>query len=87
MLVILISPDDFKLFLSLAAGLPVGATAAQNLVNCSLCDVLENKKVNLSSMGRKLLLDMKLESRPMKKVKIQGNAAEDLIDEMFASLN
>ena len=41
------------------------------------------KKVILSSIGRKLLVDMKLESRPMKKVKIQGDAAEDLIDEMF----
>ena len=36
--------DDFKFFLSLAAGLPVGTTAAQNLVNCGLCDVLENKR-------------------------------------------
>ena len=79
--------DDFKLFLSMAAGLPVETSAAKNLVNCNICDVLENGKVILSSIGRKLLVDMKLESRPMKKVKIQGDAAEDLIDEMFASLN
>jgi hypothetical protein len=32
-------------------------------------------------------MEMKLESKPMKKVKIKGDAAEDLIDEMFASLN
>ena len=79
--------DDFKLFLSMAAGLPVETSAAKNLANCNICDVLENEKVILSSIGRKLLVDMKLESRPMKKVKIQGDAAEDLIDEMFASLN
>ena len=79
--------DDFKLFLSMAAGLPAETSAAKNLVNCNICDVLENQKVILSSIGRKLLVDMKLESRPMKKVKIQGDAAEDLIDEMFASLN
>ena len=79
--------EDFKFFLSMANGLPVDISVADNLVKSGVCEILRNKKVSLSSDGRKLLMDMKLESRPMKKVKIKGNAAESLIDEMFASLN
>ena len=79
--------DDFKLFLSMSVDLPADRIAAGNLLSTSLCEISEKDKVILSTNGRQLLMDMKLESRPMKKVKIQGNAAEDLIDEMFASLN
>lgn len=79
--------DDFKLFLSMSADLPIDKIEAENLSRNHLCTVSQKGKVSLSSEGRQLLMDMKLESRPMKKVKIQGDAAEDLIDEMFASLN
>ena len=46
-----------------------------------------NKTVELSSSGMKLQLDMKLESKPIKKIKLSGDAANSLMDEMFASLN
>jgi len=79
--------DDFKLFLSMSADLPVDRVSSGNLIQNGLCEISETEKVILSSMGRQLLMDMKLESKPMKKVKIKGDAAESLIDEMFASLN
>jgi GAF domain-containing protein len=79
--------DDFKLFLSMSADLPVDRVSSGNLIQNGLCEISETEKVILSSMGRQLLMEMKLESKPMKKVKIKGDAAEDLIDEMFASLN
>ena len=38
-------------------------------------------------MGRQLQVNRKLESKPMRKIKLSGDAAENLIDEMFESLN
>ena len=71
----------------MSADLPVDRVSSGNLIQNGLCEISETEKVILSSMGRQLLMDMKLESKPMKKVKIKGDAAESLIDEMFASLN
>ena len=42
--------------------------------------------VELSTKGRELLSNMKLRTKPMKKIKLSGNQAENLIDNMFAEL-
>ena len=43
--------------------------------------------VELTSSGVELQSDMKLEVKPMKKIKLAGDAAQSLIDEMFAKIN
>ena len=43
--------------------------------------------VQLTSSGVELQSDMKLEVKPMKKIKLAGDAAQSLIDEMFAKIN
>ena len=79
--------SDLKTFISITADLKVESSEAKILIEKGLCKLNSNETVGLSSSGMKLQLDMKLESKPMKKIKLSGDAANSLMDEMFASLN
>ncbi|PQM59413.1 MAG: hypothetical protein CML40_07970 [Rhodobacteraceae bacterium] len=81
------SLDDFKSFLMLSADLRMDDTNSKKLVDAGLCYVNEKNGLKLTKMGRQLQVNMKLESKPMRKIKLSGDAAENLIDEMFESLN
>ena len=52
-----------------------------------LCAPDDHNKMSLTSEGRYLQSRMQLGTKPMKRLKLRGNAAESLIDEMFANLN
>ncbi len=78
--------NDFKAFLHTCADLSVGAEAADALIQKELCELSSDQKIYLTSKGRELQAQMQLATKPMKRLKLRGNAAESLIDEMFASL-
>ena len=81
------SLDDFKNFLMLSADLKIDSTNSKKLIDTGLCSLTDKNFLKLTKMGRRLQVNMKLESKPMRKIKLSGDAAENLIDEMFASLN
>ena len=81
------SLNDFKIFLMLAADLKIDGTNSQKLIDAGLCHLSDKNVLKLTKIGRKLLVNMKLEAKPMRKIKLSGDAAENLIDQMFASLN
>tara|TARA_B100000902_G_scaffold336926_1_gene337491 strand:- start:185 stop:1009 length:825 start_codon:yes stop_codon:yes gene_type:complete len=81
------SLDDFKSFLMLSADLKIDGANSEKLVEAGFCVVNDKNFLKLTKMGRQLQFNMKLESRPMRKIKLSGDAAKNLIDEMFASLN
>ena len=60
---------------------------SQTLIDSGLCEADYKNFLRLTKEGRQLQVNMKLESKPMRKIKLSGDAAENLIDEMFASLN
>jgi GAF domain-containing protein len=79
--------DDLKVFLILSADLKAEKNTATNLIKAGLCKETENQVIAMTAKGRILQDKMKLEIKPMKKIKLSGNAAENLINQMFESLN
>ena len=79
--------NDFKMFLMLSADFKLDTAESERLVNSGLCRIENYNSLQLTKKGVQLQIKMNLESKPMKKIKLSGDAAENLIDEMFASLN
>ncbi len=79
--------NDFKSFLHLCADMTLETNEAMALSRRGLCAPDDHNKMSLTSEGRYLQSRMQLGTKPMKRLKLRGNAAESLIDEMFANLN
>ena len=79
--------DDFKMFLMLSTDFKLDPAGSERLVMSGLCHIGNYNSLQLTKKGIQLQVKMKLESKPMRKIKLSGDAAESLIDEMFASLN
>ena len=69
-----------------AMGVKVEESKLENLISHQLCNVDQNSNVNLTSKGRILIQEMGLTPKPMKRIKITGNEASDVIDKMFDEL-
>ena len=80
------SLNDFKTLLLLEAELPTGAEDTSRLQSDGFCDVNEAKKVILTTKGRQLIQSMGLTPKPMKRIKVTGNDASELIDKIFGEL-
>ena len=80
-----LSIQDFEAFMSITSNLKVSSSDALKLIEKDIC-VKVGSSVELSTKGRELLSNMKLRTKPMKKIKLSGNQAENLIDNMFAEL-
>jgi len=50
------------------------------------CEVNEAKKITLTTKGRQLIQSMGLTPQPMKRIKVTGNDASELIDKIFSEL-
>ena len=81
-----LSIKDFETFMSIISDIKVSSKSVIKLVDLGLC-IKKGSNVELSPSGRELLSNMKLRPKPMKKLKLSGSKAEDLIDNMFAELN
>ena len=80
-----LSIQDFEAFMSITSNLKVSSSDALKLIEKDIC-VKVGSDFELSTKGRELLSNMKLRTKPMKKIKLSGNQAENLIDNMFAEL-
>lgn len=78
---------DFKNLLLLEAGLPIDAVGASQLHSEGFCDISEDVKVTLTAKGRKLIQSMGLTPKPMKRIKVTGSDASELIDKIFEELD
>ena len=77
---------DFKNLLLLEAGLPIDAVGTSQLQSEGFCDISEDVKVTLTAKGRKLIQSMGLTPKPMKRIKVTGSDASELIDKIFEEL-
>ncbi len=79
--------DDFQNFVSVSSDLKVDMDNAKNLISSKICDFNDRGEVIVSAEGIKLQRNMKIETKPMKKIKMTGDDASKLIDQMFSELD
>ena len=77
---------DLKALLLLESDLKVSARDANSLVENGFCITDIKSNAVLTSTGRLLIEKMGITPKPMKRVKISGNDASELIDKMFSEL-
>ena len=79
--------DDFESFVSLSAGLNIDDSRVKPLEVAGLCRFDTSGDIQMTPEGVELQREMRLEARLMKKVKITGDDASVMIDEMMKELN
>ena len=79
--------NDFKTFITLCSDMPIADTPSASLLQSSLVFRGESGAYALSADGRTLQGDMKLQAKVMKKFKIEGDAAEALLNEMLTEVS
>tara|TARA_A100001015_G_scaffold214475_1_gene240765 strand:+ start:412 stop:888 length:477 start_codon:yes stop_codon:yes gene_type:complete len=77
---------DFKNLLLLEAELPINVEETTLLQRDGFCELHEEKKITLTTKGRQLIQLMGLTPKPMKRIKVTGNDAAELIDKIFEEL-
>ena len=77
---------DLKALLLLESGLKVSAGDSNSLVQNGFCTKDNKSNAKLSSAGRLLIEKMGISPKPMKRLKISGDDASELIDKMFSEL-
>ena len=77
---------DLKALLLLESDLKVSARDAGGLVKQGFCTEDVKSNAILSSTGRLLIEKMGITPKPMKRLKISGDDASELIDKMFSEL-
>ena len=78
---------DFRSFITLCGDLAIEDGKGANLVSVGLASRGESGAYLLTSRGRALQAEMNLQAKVMKKFKVQGDAAESLLDEMLTELS
>ena len=79
--------NDFKMYVSLCSELAVSATDAEGIIRVGLAELDDTGKVQMTESGRRLQFDMNLQQKAMKRIKMDGGAADALLDEMFAEID
>ena len=80
------SLEDFNYFVSICSGRDIEIKKCINLRNYELCTVNENGIIELTDKGQKLQLKMGLQTRTLNKRKVEGEAANILVDSMLSEL-
>ena len=78
--------SDFKLFLAASAGRAIDASNADGLMSLGLLE-LDAGEVTLTRKGRNLQEAMKIQPKPLNRIKISGSDATEVLDEMLSKLN
>jgi len=81
-----LSINDFKMFISIISDVSIDKAQAFNLIQNGVCKLDSKGNVIMSSKGLELQSSMKLDVKPMKKIKIAGEAAQSLIDDMLSTI-
>ena len=79
--------NDFESFISMSAGMKLADSKIKPLETAGLCKRDTNGDAQMTTEGIELQREMRLEARLMKKVKITGDDASVMIDEMMKELN
>ena len=80
------SLEDFNYFLNICAGRDIELKKCKNLKNQNLCNVDKNGNMVLTDKGQKLQFKMGLQTRTLNKRKVEGEAANVLVDSMLSEL-
>ena len=80
------SLEDFNFFLNICAGRDIELKKCKNLKNQNLCSVDKNGNMVLTDKGQKLQFKMGLQTRTLNKRKVEGEAANLLVDSMLSEL-
>ncbi len=80
------SLKDFKYFINLCAGRDIELEKCHNLKNNDLCFVNKNRSMELTEKGQELQIKMGLQTRTLNKRKVEGEAANLLVDSMLSEL-
>ena len=80
------SLEDFNYFLNICAGRDIELEKCKNLKNQNLCNVDINGNMVLTNKGQKLQFKMGLQTRTLNKRKVEGEAANVLVDSMLSEL-
>ena len=80
------SLKDFKYFINLCAGRDIELEKCHNLKNNDLCFVNKNGSMELTEKGQELQIKMGLQTRTLNKRKVEGEAANLLVDSMLSEL-
>ena len=78
--------SDFKLFLGASAGRAIDKTEANSLIIAGLLG-LDAGEVTLTPKGRNLQESMKIQPKPLNRIKISGSDATEVLDDMLSKLN
>ena len=78
--------NDFKMFISIISDVSIDKAQASNLIKNGACKLDSKGNVIMASKGLELQSSMKLDVKPMKKIKIAGEAAQSLIDDMLSTI-
>jgi hypothetical protein len=81
-----LSMADFKLFLAASAGRAIDADNADDLMSSKLLEIDAGKAI-LTRTGRNLQEAMKIQPKPLNRIKISGSDATEVLDEMLSKLN
>ena len=77
---------DFRLFLSVCAGLPTDTAHTNALADARLVDITGGQP-ELTATGRSLQEDMKIQPKPLNRIKLSGSDASEVLDTMLSELN
>ena len=80
------SLKDFKYFLNLCAGRDIELERCHYLNSNELCSVNKNGSMELTEKGQELQIKMGLQTRILNKRKVEGEAANLLVDSMLSEL-
>ena len=80
------SLKDFKYFINLCAGRDIELEKCHNLKSNELCSVNKNGSVEITEKGQELQIKMGLQTRTLNKQKVEGEAANLLVDSMLSEL-
>ena len=80
------SLKDFKYFINLCAGRDIELEKCHNLNSNELCSVNKNGSMDLTKKGQELQIKMGLQTRILNKRKVEGEAANLLVDSMLSEL-
>ena len=77
---------EFRLFLSVCAGLPTDAETITALTDAQLVEITGGQ-IELAAAGRNLQEDMKIQPKPLNRIKLSGTDASEVLDTMLSELN
>jgi hypothetical protein len=79
--------DDFKQFIRLCCEFDVDVVDSARLKASGLIEVGETGRAGLSSQGRQLQFDMGLQTKVMNKIKVTGDQANIMLEDMLAQIS